>query len=295
MTIDATALSWESSLTSWNRGLACLAAGVLVTRSSEASDRVPADLLAAARAVLDATGLDPAGAPPGAQLEASLLQAAGIINPSGFSWLDQTDEALLAQGLASARTAVLMARHVLPRLEGLTSRLTQPGAAILDVGTGVAALAAALAQEYPAVTVTGLDVSERVLSLASTTLAAHPAAERVQLRVQDVATLDEPDRYDLAWIPAPFIPPAALHAGVRTVAAGLHPGGWLLLGHGRLPDHDPLEAAVTRFVTTAYGGTALTDAEAEMLLRGAGLSDVTTVPTPLLAPSLTAARRPVNG
>ena len=167
MTMDATALSWESSLASWNRGLACLAAGVLVARSSEASDRVPADLLAAARAVLDATGLDPAGAPPGAQLEASLLQAAGIINPSGFSWLDQTDEALLAQGLASARTAVLMARHVLPRLEGLTSRLTRPGAAILDVGTGVAALAAALAQEYPAVTVTGLDVSERVLSLAS--------------------------------------------------------------------------------------------------------------------------------
>ena len=41
-------------------------------------------------------------------------------------------------------------------------------------------------------------------------------------------------RFDVAWIPAPFIAQSALRAGVPRVAAALRPGGWLMLGHGKL-------------------------------------------------------------
>jgi hypothetical protein len=49
---------------------------------------------------------------------------------------------------------------------------------------------------------------------------------------------------------------------------------------------------VTRFKTVSYGGTALSNEEAQALVRGAGLEDVRTVPTPHGAPAITVGRRP---
>ena len=283
--------SWDSALAAWMRALGCLGAAALVTRPPEWAPVRP-EVLAAAREVLAAAGLDPAAAPAAQQLTGPLAQAAAITGPGEFTWLGQPDATLLAQGRASGHAARLAARHVLADLDGLTERLGRPGAAILDVGTGVAALAAALAEQFPAAIVTGLDVSERVLGLAHTELAGHLAADRVRLRMQDVATLDEREAYDLAWIPAPFVAPAALAAGVAAVAAALRPGGWLLLGHAALPADQPLDAAVARLITAAWNGTALTTAEAEQLLTDAGLTEVTTSAAVPGAPAMTAGRRP---
>jgi hypothetical protein len=74
------------------------------------------------------------------------------------------------------------------------------------------------------------------------------------------------------------------------VAHALVAGGWVLLAHGKF-EGDPLENAVNRFKTAAYGGTALDDEEAEELLRSAGLEQVRTMPTPLGAPGVTVGRR----
>ena len=139
---------------------------------------------------------------------------------------------------------------------------------------------------------TGLDVSERVLALARTELAASPAVDRVRLRRQDFATLDEQETYDLAWIPAPFIAPDKLTVGVAAAAAALRPGGWLLLGRGDLNADRPLDTAVARLVITALGGTVLTTDDAQQLLADVGLTDVTTIATPPGAPAMTAGRRP---
>ena len=65
----------------------------------------------------------------------------------------------------------------------------------------------------------------------------------------------------------------------------------LVMGHGRFSG-DPIDDAVSRFKTVAYGGTALDDDQAAALLRDAGLDDVRNVPTPPGAPALTAGRRP---
>jgi SAM-dependent methyltransferase len=287
-TTDVLALTGD-----WERGLWALASVVL------AAEQADTPIGSAARQVLDALSL-PGGSAPAhgdvraftAQVKAPLLQAASLIGQDRFSWFEQSDEALLAQGQASALGARMFAAFTLPHLEDLAARLSTPGASLLDVGTGVGALAVAFAEVFPAVTVTGIDISERVLALARTALADTTVTARVELRQQDVAALDEPQRYDLAWLPAPFIPPDALRAGTGRVATALRPGGWLILGHGRLSDGDPLDEALTRLKTLAYGGTALSDTQAQHLLTSVGLEHVATIPTPPGAPAITIGRRP---
>jgi len=285
-----TPTSWDAAQASWTRGLGCLGAAALVMRPPDWAPARP-EVLDAAREVLVAAGLDPTGAPPAQQLAGPLAQMAAITGPDEFAWLEQPDAVLLAQGRSSGQGVRLTAAHVLAHLAGLTERLGRPGAAILDVGTGVAALAAALAEQFPAATVTGLDVSARVLALARTELAGNPVRDRVRLRRQDITTLDERDTFDLAWIPAPFIAPDKLTAGVVAAAAALRPGGWLLLGHRELTADQPLDTAVARLVIAAWGGTAPTTDEAQELLAHVGLTDVTTIATPPGAPAMTAGRR----
>jgi methylase of polypeptide subunit release factors len=176
-------------------------------------------------------------------------------------------------------------------MPGLIEALERPGARMLDVGTGVGGLAVAAAEALPQLTVVGIDVLPRVLALAERVRAASTAADRVELRQQDVTALHEQDAYDLAWVPAPFIPEPALRPGLSAVARALRPGGWLMLGHGKYAG-DPVDDALNRFKTVAYGGTALDDAGAQQSLVDAGLSSVTTVPTPFGSPAITVGRKP---
>lgn len=236
-------------------------------------------------------GREPAGI--AAEAAAPVLQAAALLRGEAELWSGQSDEALLAQGRASAQGPPLMARAVFPQLSGLIEALGRPGARMLDVGTGVGGLAVAYAETFPALTVVGIDVLPRVLGLARDTVAASPVAERVVLRRQDVAALDEPDTYDLAWLPAPFVPEEPLRAGLGRLRSALLPGGWLVMGHGRFGG-DPVDDAVGRFKTVAFGGTALDDGQAAVLLADAGFDDVRNLPTPPGAPALTAGRRPAR-
>lgn len=224
------------------------------------------------------------------QAAAPLLQTSTLISGGGSAWSGQSDEALRAQGETSAQSAQAFARFILPQLGDLAARLDQPGARMLDVGTGVAALAVAYAETFPHLHVLGLDVLDRALKLAQQTIAASDAAGRVHVRRQDVAEFADDDGFDLAWFPAPFIPDPAWRTGLPKVAGALRPGGWLIVGHGKFSG-GPLDDAIDRFKTVAFGGTPLNDAEAQQALAGQGLSDVRTLPTPPGAPALTVGRR----
>ncbi|MGY1670813.1 SAM-dependent methyltransferase [Geodermatophilus sp. SYSU D00710] len=261
-------------------------------------DRAATPLADAARQVTTAldldlpaalAGRDPAAA--AAQAAAPLLQAAAAVRGDAVLWAQQPDEALLAQGLASARNGARFVEFAATAMPGLLAALDRPGARVLDVGTGVGALAVAVAEALPRVTVVGIDVLPRVLALAERVRAASPAADRVVLRQQDVATLGEEDAYDLGWVPAPFVPEPALRPGLRAVTRALRPGGYLVLGHGKYVG-DPVDDALNRFRTLAYGGTALDDASAQQALVDAGLDAVTTTPTPLGSPAITVGRKP---
>ncbi|MFC7594373.1 methyltransferase domain-containing protein [Terrabacter sp. GCM10028922] len=252
---------------------------------------------AAAHAVLEASGLDGVaslGADEAgglaAQAAAPVHQVAGLLRGEGQMWAAQSDEALIAQGRASARGAAGFAEFGLPMLAGLGEAFAD-GARMLDVGTGVGAMAVAYAQLFPHLTVVGIDVLPRVLALAAQTVAASSVGDRVILREQDVSSLDETETYAFAWVPAPFLPASALAAGVPRVGNSLRVGGWLMLGHGKYGG-SAVNDAVGRFKTIAYGGTALNDEEAEEMLRSAGLVEVRTVPTPHGSPAISVGRRP---
>jgi SAM-dependent methyltransferase len=262
-----------------------------------AGDHGSAELRASAEAVLEALGISwDAGTGPAvdrggvaAQAAAPLLQTSALLT-RGEVWTDQPDEALIAQGRASAQGAAAFERLGLPFMAGLADALATPGARMLDVGTGVAALAASYAELFPELTVVGIDVLPRVLALAEDLLHTSPVADRVLLREQDVSELTDEAVFALAWLPAPFVPEPALRAGVPRIARALQPGGWLIVGHGKLAG-DPLDVALTRFKTVGYGGTPLSDAQAQSLLQEAGLVDVATVPSPEGAPAITVGRR----
>lgn len=232
---------------------------------------------------LDATAL-------AAQAAAPLMQASALVRGEAGSWAEQSDDALRMQGRASAQGVEGFKQWAMPRLSGAEALLQTPGVRMLDVGTGVAALAVAWAEAFPRLTVVGLDVLPRVLALAAETVAASAVADRVILREQDVSTLDEEAVYALAWLPAPFLSEAALKEGVVRVARSLVPGGWLMVGHGKFGG-EPTDIAVTRFKTVVFGGTALDDEQVQGLLSNAELTEVFTMPTPPGVPALTYGRK----
>lgn len=256
-----------------------------------------AEQRSAAELVVSSLGVDLAAASAqweptamAAQAAAPILQAASVIRGDTPSWAGQSDAALIAQGRASAQAAALFVEFGFPALTGLSKALGQPGARLLDVGTGVAALAVAWAELLPAVTVVGIDVLPRVLALAAKTVAGSPARDRVVLRQQDVAELDDQNLYSVAWVPAPFVPEASLRPGLFRVSTALRPGGWVIVGHGKYAGNQT-EDAISRFKTVAFGGTALDDPAARQMLIDCGYGDVSTMPTPPGAPAITVGRR----
>jgi predicted O-methyltransferase YrrM len=288
----------QATIQAWDEAAWGLAALALAARGDG-----PPELTAAAGELLAATAVTgAAGGPlrglgtatPGqiaSQAAAGLHQASALASDRGYHWGAQSDDALLAQGNASAQAARAFAQFVLPAMGGLAGRLAAPGARMLDVGTGVGAAAVAFAQQFPQVHVLGIDILDRALDLARQTVAASDVAARVTVRKQDVADFADDAGFDVAWLPAPFIAGPALRSGLPRVAAALRPGGWLIAGHGKFGG-TPFQDALTRLKTIAYGGTPLDDAAACQLLHNAGLTSVRPVATPPGAPAITIGQKP---
>ena len=283
--------AWEQA--AWN-----LAALARVAADDGAADDGPPDITAAARQLLGACGIITAPGQPVPGVDAAIAQqiaslaatplhqAGAMASGRAIKWSDQSDQSLLAQGVASAYGARAFPQLILPAMGDLGDRLAAPGARMLDAGTGVGALAVAFAQVFPRLHVLGIDVLDRSLELARQNIAASDVAARVTVRKQDVAGFTDDAGFDLAFLPAPFISRPAVQAGLPRVAAALRPGGWVFLARGRF-DGTPAEVALTRLKTLVYGGTPLDEAEASGLLRSAGLTSVRPVPMPEGAPGIT--------
>ncbi|MER7930583.1 class I SAM-dependent methyltransferase [Streptomyces sp. NPDC096057] len=208
-------------------------------------------------------------------------------------WGAQSDEVLLGQGRASAATGRALAGKIVPQLAGCAERLAAEGSRVLDVGTGVGALALALAEGFPRARVEGIDVLERALRLGRGELAAaEPAvAARVSLILRDVVNVSEKEAYDLVWLPAPFLSEEALRAALPRLVEALAPGAWLVSGTNPLAG-DALRRSVGRWTAVRGGGNSFDTARMTEELESLGLVGTDTFPTVPGGPVLVAARRP---
>src|SRR5262249_525922 len=243
-----------------------------------------------ARGVTEAAGGDESRL--AAPTATGILQSAAVLSGAN-TWANQDDEAFFAQGRASAQGAQPFKAFGVPMMEGLGELLSGSSPVMLDVGVGVAAMAVAYCEAFPRLRVVGLDVVPRVLELVQRTIDQAGMADRIEVPDQDLPTLEAQDVFALAWLPAPFVPRAAIEAGLPRMIDALVPGGWLVVGHGKFADRG-LSDALTRFQTVAFGGTAINGDEARDLLRSAGLEQIITAPTPEGAPGITVGRRLVR-
>jgi len=218
-------------------------------------------------------------------LRQAATAATGVVG-----WDSNDEDTLLEQGRASVSGIRLGMRRTLTLLDGLAERLAAPGAELLDVGVGTGGMISALCADLPTLHATGIDVLARPLELAERMVADFGVAGRVELRLQSVADLADRDRFDLAWLPTMFIPPAAVFAGLPRLLAALRPGGWLVLAcvsSGR----DELSDAVAAWRVARDGGTAVPVDELVRHLSETGYADVRRLPGPPGAPTIMGARR----
>jgi SAM-dependent methyltransferase len=192
-------------------------------------------------------------------------------------WTYSDSDVLQGGGEVTEGFANVLPR-LLPQLEGLAARLEGSDATFLDVGTGVARLAIAMARKWPSLRVVGLDVWGPSLALARKNVAEAGLETRVELREQPGEELPDERAFDLAWIPAPFVPAHALGRLVERAHRALRPGGWLLFATAK-PGED-MRGAALRFHVALFGGAPSTQPEIEKLLIDKGLTEVRTLPGP---------------
>ena len=179
------------------------------------------------------------------------------------SWSYADPVLLQAQGSASAVVARLIA----------DAGLGTADARILDVGTGVGGLAVAFATRFPESTIVGIDPWEPALALARERVASAGLDGRVTLLNQTVQELEDPDGFDLAWLPSFFIPEPALDEAIARIYTILRPGATVVVGMYDVADEDPLASAVHDLFTVRAGGSVVSSEDALARLRHAGFDD----------------------
>jgi predicted O-methyltransferase YrrM len=234
-----------------------------------------------------------------AEARSSLLQAAdlgararaGALDVDG--WRHEDPEILRAQGVSSSAAVPALAA-VFPTLGDLAARLERPGAAALDVGTGVAGIALALCRRFPALRVVGLEPARAPMAEARRNVLAADMADRVELRAQRVEDLTDADAFDFAFLPIVFLSTETVRAGLHAIHRALRPGGWIViasLGSGG----DALAPALARLRATLWGSEGLSADAVQALCEEAGYADVRVVDTPPGATLATVAARRGSG
>jgi hypothetical protein len=108
------------------------------------------------------------------------------------------------------------------------------------------------------------------------------------LRRQDVATLADREVFDLAYLPAYFVPEDAVVAALPRIRAALRPGGWIFVP-AREGSGTELAGTITRW---QHPGCAVWSAqETEHKLVESGFGDVHSTVVSPLAPTIVVGTR----
>jgi SAM-dependent methyltransferase len=266
-----------------NVAVEALAALGARTRAGLADLELDPDVAERLDAVVAATGLDPdeldrlpepvRHAALGA-IGAFFAQAAALLadpaTPPG--WAVEDAAVIESQGRASAMLAPLVDGFA-GSLGDLADRLSRPGARFLDVGTGVGHLSIAMARQFPELSIVGIDRWAFALDRARANVGAAGLDDRIQLRDQDVADLDDDATFDLAFLPGPFLSGELVPDALRATKGALAPGGWALFGRYAGPP-DELAQACTDLRVVRSGGHPWTTAAIVAALEQAGFTEV---------------------
>jgi SAM-dependent methyltransferase len=241
------------------------------------------EVTGALQAVSAAAGLPDLGELPSPQREMliglirmGLRQAADLVDdpgrPPGWTF---TDPAILqGWGRGSAMIPGALAAAA-PELAGVRS--------FLDVGTGIGLLAIAAAGVWSQAAVVGIDIWGASLEAAGANVRAAGLADRITIRNQDVAALDDVDAYDCAWFPTFFVAEAVFEAAMPRLCRAVRPGGWLVLGR-MTPPPDPVAQAVFALRTIRSGGAEFDTKRLITSLETAGCTAVRVLPRQGSAP-----------
>jgi SAM-dependent methyltransferase len=232
-----------------------------------------------------------------AAMHSALLQGAQIVQKarsrtliSGWTYSDP--ELLQAQGTFSTGVVAAWTSQVIPGLDDLENQLQKRGAAFLDVGTGVAALAIAMCRQFPDLRAVGIDPHEPALVEARQNVKKAGLSDRVELRRLGVEALDDESSFNLANLPTLFLPADVLGAGLRAVLTALRPGGWLIT---QVPptSGDTLAPSLFRLSCALCGSQPLSLEQVKLMLDQAGYTQTAVLP-PVSGPFVryVVARRP---
>jgi hypothetical protein len=202
-----------------------------------------------------------------------------IAQTRAIGWSHDEPEILTSLGETARMHALSATREIIPACSGLAERMRAPGAAMLDVGVGVAGTAIAMAQMWPELSIVGIDVWQPSLRLARDNVERAGVSPRITLREQSVEALADRDAYDYVYYANAFIPERIAIAGLVRAHAALRAGGWVSIAASNDAAPAPI-AALFRLRETQWGGPAWNPTQAEQVLRDAGYTDVQSLPCP---------------
>jgi len=277
--VMATAGRWAVA----TEALAAVGAELTLAQASAAGDspastqRGHPDVVRALRGVSAAAGLPDLDQLPPPQRELLtgfikmwLRQALDVLEdparPPGWSFTDP--DILRGWGRGSALVPAALAAAA-PELADVRS--------FLDVGTGIGLLAIAAAGIWPNARVVGIDVWAPALKTAADNVQRAGLGDRIMLREQDVAALDDVQAYDCAWFPTFFVTEPVFEAATPRIFTSLRPGGSLVLGR-MSPPPDPVAEATTALRTIRSGGSQLDAKRLCSALEAAGCQGVRVLP-----------------
>ena len=252
--------------------LAALGAELTLEQSGQAA---PQEVVDALRGVSLAAGLDISDLNPQQRaIVISLVHtfvhetAELVADPARAPGWTFTDPAIL-DGWGRGSTMVPALIAAVPGLGNLTS--------FLDIGTGVGLLAVAAAGVWPNAKIVGIDIWEPSLERARANVAQAGLEDRITLRKQNFAEVDDVESYEGVWLPSFFMTEDVLAKGLPNLLRALKTGGNIALGLMEGPPN-PLGQAVMTLRTVRGGGAQLDAKRATELLEAAGFSEVREAP-----------------
>jgi SAM-dependent methyltransferase len=208
-----------------------------------------------------------------AQLTYALQEALDLIReperPAGWAYQDAT--ILQDRGRGSRAMAHIIAD--LARQRPKFAALLEREPRFLDIGTGVAFIAIEAAKLWPKMRITGIDIWDPALKLAETNIAGEGLQDRIALRRQSVAEIDDESAFDLIWMPSMFLPLKVIELALPRVVRALSSGGMLILGT-YAPALGPFGRFASRLLTVRSGGHPWDQSEMKDRLVPLGLVDI---------------------